>query len=136
MISTGPYVVPTIIETFFMVEFGLFREKTVDRSLRNNDKPSLNDVEDDYESHEKSKLKYRQYDVIQRSGRVRTEEDEDRFQARTAALELIGDDSAYPVEHCTTILAPIARTWHDPEKVVNYGTQKTRGPMPTVCTTV
>lgn len=34
MISTEPYVVRTIIETFFMVEFGLFREKKVDRSLR------------------------------------------------------------------------------------------------------
>lgn len=39
-----------------------------------HDKPSLNDVEDSYE---KSKLKYRQYDVMQRSGRVRTEEEED-----------------------------------------------------------
>ncbi|THX92997.1 hypothetical protein D6D02_10368, partial [Aureobasidium pullulans] len=101
-----------------------------------NDKASLSDVEEKVESCEKSKLKHRQYDVMQRSGRVRTEADEDRFQARTAALELISDASACPVEHCTAILAPHGNPIKAPEKVINYGTQKTRGPMPTVCTTV
>lgn len=176
--ENSPPVVHTLIETIFMVVFGLFVERTSSpHTMRNqlmdaphygsllvdqnyepaNEKASLNDVEGKYDTYAESMLQYRQYDMMNRSGRVRTDTEEERYQDRTAALADIGDDSICPVEHCTTVLVPRARTWHtrlkqwiclacntrdgnpvkDPvhQATINYGTQKTRGPMPSVCTT-
>jgi hypothetical protein len=175
----SPPVVHTLIETIFMVAFGLFHEKTVSpHTIRNqlmatpnygsfpvdqnyvpaNEKASLNDVEGKYDTYAESMLQARQYDVMNRSRRVRTDAEEERFQDRNAALDVIGDDSVCPVEHCTTVLVPRSRTWHtrlkqwiclacntrdgnpvkDPARnaTINYGNQKVKGPMPSVCTTV
>jgi hypothetical protein len=157
-------VLYSLIETIYMVAFGtLLERETSFGSLRSrmmagqafgiidtdqafepaNDMVSINSVSEKHASFDEYQLRERQRQFEMR-GDVRTEAKEEHYQAKTAAMEEIGDDSICPIENCDTVLSPQKRTFHKVLKAWiciqcnargGKARQKPKLTKPEVCTT-
>jgi hypothetical protein len=72
---------------------------------------SISDVAEKFASFDEHQFRERQRQFEIR-GDERSEQKEDHYQAKTAAMEAIGDDSICPMEHCDAVLTPQKRIFH------------------------
>lgn len=127
------YAMYPLVELFWIVGFGLFTPATTsERSLRKtsmampgygiqavqqsyevaNVQCSVNDV-NVIELFETYRFRSREVDYAQRhDGESRTQEVEEVYQGRKAALAKLNDNTKCPVDGCETVLTPDSRIFN------------------------